>query len=177
MGKAGRTAAIEARCRSIAEGMGFELVDLALEKEPAGKMLRFYIDREEGISLDDCEAYHKAVRPLAEEIDYDYMEVSSPGLDRPLKTERDFERNFGGEIELHLYRPREGSKVLTGVLTGLEGGEILMEIAGETVRIPRKDAALVRPLVDMEGIEEVDLGEEDSAGAEAPLHNGKEERN
>ena len=177
MGKAGRTAAIEACCRSIAEGMGFELVDLALEKEPAGKMLRFYIDREEGISLDDCEAYHKAVRPLAEEIDYDYMEVSSPGLDRPLKTERDFERNFGGEIELHLYRPREGSKVLTGVLTGLEGGEILMEIAGETVRIPRKDAALVRPLVDMEGIEEVDLSEEDSAGAEAPLHNGKEERN
>lgn len=170
-------AAIEARCAKIAADMGYELVDAAIEKEPTGKYLRFYIDRPEGISLDDCEAYHKAVRPLAEEIDYDYMEVSSPGLDRPLKTERDFERNFGGEIELHLYRPREGSKVLTGVLTGLEGGEILMEIAGETVRIPRKDAALVRPLVDMEGIEEVDLGEEDSAGADEPLHNGKEERN
>ena len=82
MAKAGRTAGIEPRCRKIAEQMGYELVEIAMDREPAGMMLRFYIDRPEGISLDDCEAYHKAVRALADEIDYDYMEVSSPGIDR-----------------------------------------------------------------------------------------------
>ena len=78
-------AAIEARCGKIAEGMGFELVDVAVEKEPTGRYLRFYIDKPEGISLDDCEAYHKAVRSIADAVDYDFMEVSSPGIDRPLK--------------------------------------------------------------------------------------------
>ena len=67
------TAAIEARCGKIAEGMGFELVDLVVEKEPTGRYLRFYIDKPEGISLDDCEAYHKAVRSIADAVDYDFM--------------------------------------------------------------------------------------------------------
>jgi ribosome maturation factor RimP len=131
MAKAGRTAGIEPRCRKIAEQMGYELVEIAMDREPAGMMLRFYIDRPEGISLDDCEAYHKAVRALADEIDYDYMEVSSPGIDRPLKTERDFERNLGSEIEVHLFRPLEGSKRWTGILAGLEGTDILLETDGE----------------------------------------------
>ncbi len=88
-------ASIEKRCEIIAADMGYELVDIAIEKEPTGKYLRFYIDRPEGISLDDCEAYHKAVRQLADALDYDFMEVSSPGIDRPLKKDRDFERALG----------------------------------------------------------------------------------
>lgn len=139
--------------------MGFELVDAGIEKEPTGRYLRFYIDRPEGISLDDCEAYHKAVRSLAETIDYDFMEVSSPGIDRPLKKDRDFERNLGAQIEIKLFRPVEGSKLLTGTLAGLEDGNILLETQEGMKRIPRKAAALVKPVVDMEGIEEVDLSE------------------
>jgi len=139
--------------------MGFELVDAGIEKEPTGRYLRFYIDRPEGISLDDCEAYHKAVRSLAETIDYDFMEVSSPGIDRPLKKDRDFERNLGAQIEIKLFRPMEGSKLLTGTLAGLEDGNILLETQEGMKRIPRKAAALVKPVVDMEGIEEVDLSE------------------
>ena len=149
--------AIEARCGKIAEGMGFELVDVAVEKEPTGRYLRFYIDKPEGISLDDCEAYHKAVRSIADTVDYDFMEVSSPGIDRPLKKDRDFERNLGSEIEVKLFKPMDGAKLLTGILAGLEDGEILLETAEGMKRIPRKAAALVKPVVDMEGIEEVDL--------------------
>ena len=156
MAKAG-TAAIEARCEKIAEEMGFELVDAAVEKEPTGRYLRFYIDKPEGISLDDCEAYHKAVRSIADAVDYDFMEVSSPGIDRPLKKDRDYERNLGSEIEVKLFRPLEGSKLLTGILAGLDGGDILLETSEGIRRIPRKAAALVKPVVDMEGIEDVDL--------------------
>ena len=160
MAKAG-AAAIEAKCARIAEEMGFELIDAAVEKEPTGKYLRFYIDRPEGISLDDCEAYHKAVRGLADAVDYDFMEVSSPGIDRPLKKDRDFERNLGTEIEIRLFKPMDGKKLLTGVLAGLENGEILLETPEGVKRILRKAAALVKPVVDMEGIEEVDLSGDD----------------
>ena len=153
------TAAIEARCAKIAEEMGFELVDAGVEKEPTGKYLRFYIDKPEGISLDDCEAYHKAVRSLADKVDYDFMEVSSPGIDRPLKKDRDFERNLGSEIEVKLFKPMDGAKLWTGILAGLEDGNILLETPEGVKHIPRKAAALVKPVVDMEGIEEVDLSE------------------
>ena len=162
-------AAIENRCGKIAEGMGFELVDVAVEKEPTGRYLRFYIDKPEGISLDDCEAYHKAVRSIADTVDYDYMEVSSPGIDRPLKKDRDFERNLGSEIEVKLFKPMDGTKLLTGVLAGLEDGDILLETAEGMKRIPRKAAALVKPVVDMEGIEEVDLSGPDRS--EEPQEN------
>ena len=160
MAKTEITASIEPRCRKLAEQLGFELVDVCLDREPTGKYLRIYIDRPEGISLDDCEAYHKAVRPLAEHYDYDFMEVSSPGIDRPLKKDRDFERNLGNEIEVHLFRPLDGSKVLNGILAGLEDGEILLETAEGIRRIARKAASLVKPVVDLEGIEDVDLGGE-----------------
>ena len=163
------TAAIEERCAKIAEEMGFELVDAGVEKEPTGKYLRFYIDKPEGISLDDCEAYHKAVRSLADKVDYDFMEVSSPGIDRPLKKDRDFERNLGSEIEVKLFKPMDGTKLLTGILAGLEDGNILLETAEGVKRIPRKAAALVKPVVDMEGIEEVDLSGADRS--EEPQEN------
>ena len=163
MAKTG-TAAIESRCAKIAEDMGFELVDIGVEKEPTGRYLRFYIDKPEGISLDDCEAYHKAVRSIADSVDYDFMEVSSPGIDRPLKKDRDFERNLGSEIEVKLFKPIDGSKLLTGILAGLEDGDILLETPAGVQRIPRKAAALVKPIVDMEGIEDVDLSENTESG-------------
>ena len=158
MAKADRAAA-EAGFQQAAERMGFELVDVSVDREPAGRFLRIYIDKPEGITLDDCEAYHRAVLPLAENIEYDYMEVSSPGIDRPLKTDRDFERGLGSEIEVKLFRPLDGVKTLNGVLTDFSREDLVIKTAGGEKRIPRKAAALVKPVVDMEGIEEVDLGE------------------
>ena len=172
MAKSGVLAGLESRAASAAEQMGYELVDLCLEKEPTGKYLRFYIDREEGVTLNDCEAFHKAVRAMADTVDYDFMEVSSPGIDRPLKKDRDFERSIGTEIEVRLFRPMDGTKVVTGVLAGLEGNNIVIDTGEGRTLVPRKAAALVKPVVDLEGIEEVDLsGEEEdlSAGQQTPL--------
>ena len=156
-------ASIEKRCEAIAAYMGYELVDIAIEKEPTGKYLRFYIDRPEGISLDDCEAYHKAVRQLADALDYDFMEVSSPGIDRPLKKDRDFERALGTEVEIKLFKAIDGAKVITGTLAGLEDGDIVLDTPEGEKRVARKAAALVKPIVDMSGVEDVDLGEDQTS--------------
>ena len=166
MAGADRTGALERKASALAESMGYELTEVCLEKENTGKYLRFFIDRPEGISLDDCEAFHKAVRPLTEPVDFDFMEVSSPGIDRPLKKDRDFERHLGDEVEIHLYRARNGSRTLTGTLAGLENGEILLDTPEGELRVSRKEAALVKPTVSLEGIEDVDLGEDGEEAAE-----------
>ena len=162
MTRAESIAALEAKCLKAADETGFELVDVCIDQEPTGKYLRIYIDKPEGVSLDDCEAFHKTVRPWAESVDYDFMEVSSPGLDKPLKKDRDFERNLGCEIEIKLFKPLDGTKILTGILAGLQEGIILIDTAEGRKEVPRKAAALVKPVVDMEGIEEVDLTGEES---------------
>lgn len=159
MPKAELTVVVEPKCQRLADELGFELVDVCLDKEGAGKYLRIYIDRPEGISLDDCERYHRAIQPQLESYDYDFLEVSSPGVDRPLKKDRDFERALGSEVEVKLFKAMDGQKVITGVLAGLENGEIVLDTPAGEKRILRKQAALVKPVVDMEGVESVDLSE------------------
>ncbi|MDO4837387.1 MAG: ribosome maturation factor RimP [Clostridia bacterium] len=159
MAKAELTTVVEPKCKRLADQLGFELVDVCLDKEGAGKYLRIYIDKPEGISMDDCETYHRAIQPQLESYDYDFLEVSSPGIDRPLKKDRDFERALGSEIEVKLFKAMDGQKVITGILAGLENGDIVLDTPAGEKRIPRKAAALVKPVVDMEGIESVDLSE------------------
>ena len=132
----------------IADEQGVELVDVELVKEPAGHYLRFYVDRPDGITLNELETYHRRVQPLVEDVAYDFMEVSSPGADRPLKTERDFERAEGMEVELKTYRPVNGAKLFRGELIGLRDGRIEIDAAGERLSFERKDVAIVRPLIE-----------------------------
>lgn len=129
----------------IAAELGYELVDVELTKEPGGHFLRFYIDRPEGVSLNELEAYHRRILPLVENVEYDYMEVSSPGVDRPLKTERDFERAEGETVELKTYRPVNGAKQFIGDLIGLEGDEIVLQTGeNQMMRFNRRDVAWVK---------------------------------
>ncbi|MBR7187571.1 MAG: ribosome maturation factor RimP, partial [Clostridia bacterium] len=119
--------------------MQVELVDVELVKEPTGHFLRFYVDRPEGIALNDLEAFHRRILPLVERVEYDYMEVSSPGADRPLKTERDFERAEGTDVELKTYRAVNGQKEFRGELQGLQGDEIVItDEGGNELRFDRK---------------------------------------
>ena len=159
MAKAELTTVVTPKCQKLADELGFELVDVSLDKEGAGKYLRIYIDKPEGIWLNDCETYHRAIQPQLESYDYDFLEVCSPGVDRPLKKERDYERAQGSEIEVKLFKAIDGQKLITGVLVGLENDEIVLETPAGEMRIPRKAAALVKPVVDMEGVESVDLSE------------------
>ena len=84
-------------------------------------------------------------------MEYDYMEVSSPGADRPLKTEADFERARGLAVELKTYRAVNGAKQFAGDLVGLDGDDIVIENeGGEQLRFPRRDVAVVRPLIEFD---------------------------
>ena len=135
----------------IADEMNVELVDVELVREPTGHFLRFYIEKPDGVTLNDLEAYHRRIMPLVEQVEYDYMEVSSPGADRPLKTERDFERAQGMVVELKTYRPVNGGKQFTGELVGLEDGEVVIRPDGEgELRFRQKDVAVVRPLIEFD---------------------------
>lgn len=168
MAKSELTAVVEPRCQRLADEMGYELVDVALDKEDSGKYLRLYIDKPEGVTLNDCERYHRAIQPQLESYDYDYLEVSSPGIDRPLKKDRDFERALGMEVELRLFKAVDGRKEFTGTLTGYDRDEAVLLIDGEERRFARRAAALIKPVVDMDGVQEVDLGDESAVeeGAE-----------
>ena len=137
--------------QKIAAEMDVELVDVELVKEPTGRFLRFYIEKTDGIALNDLEAFHRRILPLVERVEYDYMEVSSPGADRPLKTERDFERCQGMVVELKTYRPVNGGKQFTGELVGLRDGDVVIATDdAEMLRFPQKDVAVVRPLIEFD---------------------------
>lgn len=135
--------------QQIADEQNVELVDVELVKEPAGYFLRFYIDKPDGITLNELEIYHRRIQPLVESVAYDYMEVSSPGVDRPLKTEKDFERAEGMKVELKTYRPVNGAKQFSGELIGLKDGMIeIIDEGGAGLSFPKKEVALVRPLIE-----------------------------
>lgn len=144
----------------VAAEQGVELIDVELTKEPTGHYLRFYVDKGDGVTLDELEAYHRRVQPLVEDVAYDFMEVSSPGADRPLKTERDFECAAGLEVELKTYRPVDGAKLFRGELIGLREGRIEIETAEGVLSFEKKDVAIVRPVIEFT---EEDLRDESPA--------------
>lgn len=138
----------------IAE-MGYELDEVEYVKEYGNMVLTLYIDSENGVTIDDCEKVSRAIDPILDENDpieeaY-YLSVSSIGIDRPLKKDKDFERNMGKKLQVKLYAPINKEKELLGVLTGYdeENFTINVEKTGE-VTIKRKDAALIRPWIDFE---------------------------
>jgi len=137
-------------CRKLADELGYELVDVELVKEGPGRYLRIYLDRDGSITLDDCETFHRAVQPRLEAVDYDFLEVSSPGIDRPLKTDQDFARAMETEIEVKLFKPIEGTKELTGTLVGYDENAFrVLTQAGERV-LARRDAAVIKPVIAFE---------------------------
>lgn len=137
--------------QKIADELQVELIDVELVKEPTGHFLRFYIDKPEGIALNELEVFHRRILPLVENVEYDYMEVSSPGADRPLKTQRDFERAAGCAVELKTYRPVNGAKQFTGDLVGLQGDQIVIKTGEDTeLSFAKKDVAIVRPLIEFD---------------------------
>ena len=161
MAKSELTAVVEPKCQRLADELGFELVDVALDKEDTGKYLRIYIDKPEGVDLNDCERYHRAIQPQLESYDYDFLEVSSPGVDRPLKKDRDFERALGLEVEIHLFKAVDGQKVFSGEMTAWDKETLTLLVNGEERAFARRAASLIKPIVDMEGVQDVDLSEED----------------
>lgn len=127
----------------------YELVDLEYVKEGSLRYLRIYIDKSGQMSLTDCEKLSRLISDKLDEVDpiqENYLlEISSPGLDRVLKKEKDFIREKGKEVEIKLYRSMNGCKELEGTLLGLnEADEVEIDIQGKQVNISRKEIAIIR---------------------------------
>ena len=141
---------VEPTAQKLAEKLGLELVDVELVKESTGKFLRFFIDKSEGVDLDALETFHRAVLPLMDDVEYDYMEVCSPGADRPLKKPADFERARGQTVEVRLYKAMEGQKAFTGELVGLLDGSVVIATEDGERAFPHRLVAQVAPVIELD---------------------------
>ncbi len=119
---------------STLQGLGYEMVDLEMSNH--GKLLRLFIDKPGGINIDDCALVSNHIsRLLAVEMDFDYdrLEVSSPGLDRPLRKEADFVRFCGETAQVKLRVPLQGRKKFVGILKSVQDGQVQLEVEGNVV--------------------------------------------
>ena len=122
---------------------GMELVEVEWQREPRGWVLRLYIDKPGGVTLGDCVKISEIVSDLLDARDFIHhsyhLEVSSPGIDRPLRKREDFQRFAGDKVRISLKAPLEGRKNFTGILKGVEGEEVILEVDGVEVRLPYGD--------------------------------------
>ncbi len=137
----------------IIEANGFELVDVEYVKEAGSWYLRAYIDKPGGITVDDCEIVNRKLGDLLDQDDFiedSYiLEVSSPGLGRPLKKEKDFLRNQGGEVEIRTYRMIDGLKEFQGILKAWDKNTVTIENEdGQEQVFERENIALIRQAFD-----------------------------
>ncbi len=144
------TETCEALVKSTVEELGFSLCDVEFKKEYGDWVLTLFIDKEGGVTIDDCERVSRAVEPVLDEADpieqQYYLSVSSLGLDRPLKKEQDYARSMGKELYVKLYVPRDGKKERIGVLSAYDDDTLTLAMAdGTEFTVAKKDAALVRP--------------------------------
>ena len=124
-------------------------MDVEYVKEAGTNYLRVYIDKEGGITIDDCEIISRALSDLLDEKDYIneayILEVSSPGLGRPLKKDKDFARSIGEEVDVKLFKPIEKQKEFSGILESYNDTEVTIRLDEDTVmNFNRKDIALIR---------------------------------
>ena len=136
----------------VAEEMGIILWDVEYVKEGAKKILRITIDSEEGIDINTCENFHRTIDPMLDEADpidesY-YLEVTSPGIEREIKTEAHIAMCQGEKVELKLYAPKNNSKTFTGILVGLSDGKIVIDCNGENVEFEKNEVAKMHTVFD-----------------------------
>ncbi len=130
-------------------GLGYELVDM--ERSAQGRMMRIFIDKPGGINLDDCAkvSNHLSRVLTVENVPYERLEVSSPGLDRPLRQERDFLRFAGQKARVKLRVPVDGQRNFVGVLGKAQAGKVAIEVEGKTVvfELANLDKARLVPVI------------------------------
>ncbi len=145
----------------VAEELGYVIWDTEYVKEGGRYILRYTIDRDGGVGIDDCERFHRAIDPLLDEadpIEESYtLEVSSPGLERELKYEWHYECCVGDTVEVHLYKPVEGSKLFVGTLLPLDEN-VNVEISGKKYSFPKNTVSKVNIYFDIKSINQEDNG-------------------
>lgn len=134
----------------IATPMGIEIVDVEWSDKSAS--LTVYIETETGVDLDTCEKFHNAIMDPIDKLDPTFdapytLNVSSPGLDRPFKTARDYERNLNKEVEVKLYAPLKGRKFIEGFLTGFDENSVTVKTEKEQIKISRNKIAKINKAI------------------------------
>lgn len=147
-----KRAEVEQRCEALVQPIldehGFELWDVEYVKEGANYYLRVYADKEGGITIDDCVTISRALEGKLDEEDFILeayiLEVSSPGLGRPLKRERDFVRSIGAAVDVKLYQAVNQQKEYTGILKAYDEKKVILELEETEMEIQRNEIALIR---------------------------------
>ena len=140
---------VEKMVTAITDEKGYETVDVEYVKEAGQFYLRVVVDKEGGISLNECEEVSRELSPKLDENDFIkenyYLEVSSPGIDRALKRDKEFVKYKGRDVEIKLYKAIDGVKQFEGELVGLDDeNNIVVIINNEEVKFNRKDVAIIR---------------------------------
>lgn len=147
--KAKRWKTVRKNCSlPIAEENGVEIYDVEYLKEGSDWYLRAYIDKPEGVNIQDCENVSRALSDKLDEVDFIddayILEVSSPGLGRTLKKDKHLEKSLGEEVELRLYKPRDKQKEFTGILKSFDADSVIIETEEEEKVFARSEIALIR---------------------------------
>ena len=142
----------EEKINPIIEELGYEVVEVEYVKKTDGMNLTFYIDKEEGIKIEDCELVSKTIDPVLEEVnpteDQPYiLSVSSPGIDRPLKNDRDLNRNIGKEISVTLFAKLDGKKKFDGILESFDQETITLTLKDKAIELNRNQIAHIVPII------------------------------
>lgn len=132
----------------VADSLNFSVVDAEFKKEGKDRILRIYIDSEVGAGLDECEKFSRAFDEAFDKLDIIkeayILEVSSPGVDRVLKTEREFKHYIGRKVEVKLYKAIEGLKEFDGILTGYEDNTATVTAEDKEIKIPVAQAVYIK---------------------------------
>lgn len=135
----------------VAEELGYEIVDIEFQNGSKHDLLSIFIYKKEGIDLDDCTEMSRNLEKKLDDLDIlknpYYLEISSPGLDRPLKTKDDYRRNVGKEVELKLYVPIDGKKEFSFVLDKYDDEFVYCNIDGEELKIPIKSISSMKQTI------------------------------
>jgi ribosome maturation factor RimP len=150
VGKGKVATVVEKLVKPILTENAYELVDVEFVKEGPHRYLRVYIDKEDGVSLDDCQTVSSFLNSELDRLDLIeenyFLEVSSPGIERTLKTEKDFLKFLGSKIQIKLYTTFNGQKIVFGQLIGYENEriEVKSDLTGENITIPIDKASQVK---------------------------------
>lgn len=135
----------------ICQDLGYELVDVEFKKGAKHNLISIFIYKEDGIGLDDCESVSRIIDEILDKdedlTDPYYLEVSSPGLDRPIKTKDDYRRNLGKEVEVKLYAPIDGKKQFEGFLTSYDDENVLIKMEDGDMTFKQKDISMMRQVI------------------------------
>jgi ribosome maturation factor RimP len=136
--------------QSYADSLNIEIVDVTFDNK--SQTLTVFIETEEGVDLNTCEKFHNLIMEPIDTLDPSYgsaytLNVSSPGLDRPFKTKRDFERNLGKDVEVKLYAPLKGKKYLEGSLIAFDENSVTIKTAKEEIKLPLNKVAKINKAI------------------------------